>query len=106
MLIGTGGLEGRTGRPPKVDRSRRMVLDPLAEVGIRVLVPVRISGSELMVDILGDRKRRERQKQCNQAERQPSREPAGWERGAHRIRIEYHKVAKAVKMTEYSCVFA
>jgi hypothetical protein len=34
-----------------------MVLYPLTEVGIGMLVAVRISGSELVMDVLGDRKR-------------------------------------------------
>jgi hypothetical protein len=38
-----------------------MVLNPLTEVGLRVLVSVRIGGGELMMDVLGDRKRSQRQ---------------------------------------------
>jgi hypothetical protein len=38
-----------------------MVLNPLTEVGLGVLVSVRISGSELMMDVLGGRKRGQRQ---------------------------------------------
>lgn len=36
-----------------------MVLDPLAEVGIGVLMAVVIGGRQLMVDILRDGKRRQ-----------------------------------------------
>ena len=36
-----------------------MVLHPLTEVGVGMLVTVRISGCQLMVDVLGYRKRRQ-----------------------------------------------
>ena len=75
-------------------------MHPLAEVGIGVLVAIRIGGSKLVMDVLGDRKRGQRQKQRNQAECEAAREPIRWERGAHGIRIEYHKATKAVKMAE------
>jgi hypothetical protein len=39
-----------------------MVLHPLAEVGIGVFVSVRISGRQLMMDVLGDCKRGQCQK--------------------------------------------
>ncbi len=54
-----------------------MVLHPLAQVGVRVFMPVRISGSKLMMDVLGDGKGSQCQEQDNQAERQPAREPRG-----------------------------
>jgi hypothetical protein len=48
-----------------------MVLQPLAEVSIGVFVSIRIGGSELMMDILGDRKGSQRQKKRDQADGQP-----------------------------------
>ncbi len=36
-----------------------MMLDPLAEIRIRVLMPVRVSRGQFMVDILRDGKRRQ-----------------------------------------------
>lgn len=47
--LGNGGL-GRI----KVKRSGRLVLHPLAEVRIGVLMPIRIGGSQLMMDIQCD----------------------------------------------------
>jgi hypothetical protein len=50
---------------------------------------------------LGYRKRRQCQKENNQADRKP----AGEERVTHGVAIEYHKAPKPVKMSEYTCVF-
>lgn len=47
-----------------------MMLHPLTEVGVRVFVPVRISRSELMVDILSDGERSEGEQNKNQAQRE------------------------------------
>jgi hypothetical protein len=53
-LITGGGF-----RDIEIDGPRRMVLDPLAEVGIGVLVAVVIGCRQLVVDILRDGKRRQ-----------------------------------------------
>lgn len=49
------------GRPRNIDIQRpgRMVLDPLAEVGIGVLVTVVVGGRQLMMHILRDSERRQ-----------------------------------------------
>jgi hypothetical protein len=94
--MGTDELECGTGRATNINRAGRMVLHPLAEVGIGVFVSVRISGSQFMMDVLGDRKWRQCQKENNQA----YRKPAGEERVTHDVAIEYHKVPKPVKMSE------
>jgi hypothetical protein len=46
------------------------MLHPLKEVGVRVFVPVRISRSEFMVDILSDGERSEGEQNKNQAQRE------------------------------------
>ena len=47
-------ITGGRFRDIEIDGPRRMVLDPLAEVGIGVLVAIMISGRQLVVDILRD----------------------------------------------------
>jgi hypothetical protein len=74
MLVRTDDFELRTQRTAKIDRSGRMVLHPLAEIGIGVFVSIRVSGSKLMMDILGDRKRSQGQEQSDQADRKAARE--------------------------------
>ena len=49
------------------------MLHPLTEVGVRVFVPVCISRSKLMVDILSDGERSEGEQNKNQAQREPSK---------------------------------
>lgn len=78
-----------------------MVLNPLAEVGIGVLVSVRISGRQLMMDVLGDCKRGQGQKKQDEAHRKAARE----ESMTHDAAIEYHKAPKPVKISESTCVF-
>ena len=78
-----------------------MVLNPLAEVGIGVLVSVRISGRQLMMDVLGDCKRGQCQKKQDEAHRKAARV----ESMTHDAAIEYHKAPKPVKISESTCVF-
>jgi hypothetical protein len=52
-------ITGGRFRDIEIDGPRRMVLDPLAEVGIGVLVAVVIGCRQLVVDILRDGKRRQ-----------------------------------------------
>jgi hypothetical protein len=54
-----------------------MVLDPLAEVGIGMLVPIVVSRRQLMMDILGYGKRRKGQQQQDKAERHSASEKSG-----------------------------
>jgi hypothetical protein len=68
-------------------------------------VSVRIGGGQLMMHILGGRKRRQYQKENNQAERQAPGKPRQDERDSHRIRIEYHKAADAVKRPPRARIF-
>lgn len=60
----------------EVQRTCRMMLNPLTEVVIGVLVPVSIGRSQLVVDILRDRKGGNRQQQEDQSDRQTSSQPA------------------------------
>ena len=55
------GKERLQHRHHGLERVRCVVLDPLAEVGIRVLVPIVIRCRERMVHLERGRKRRERQ---------------------------------------------
>ena len=71
---GSDDFKGRTRRATQIDRTGGVVLHPLAKVGIGVLVSIRVSSSELMMDVLGDRKRSQCQEQSNQADREPARE--------------------------------
>ena len=66
-------LERRTRRTAEIDRTRRVMLHPLTQVGVRVFVPVRISRSELMVDILSDGERSEGEQNKNQAQRESTK---------------------------------
>ena len=72
--MGTEEFERGTGRAANIKRAGRMVLHPLAEVGIGMFVSVRISGSQLMMDVLGDCKRGQCQKKQDEAYRKPARE--------------------------------
>jgi hypothetical protein len=54
--VRTDYFPGGKARPSKIDGTGAVVLDPLAEVGIRVLVAVRIGRSQLMVNVLCNRK--------------------------------------------------
>jgi hypothetical protein len=47
-----------------------MMLNPLAQIGIGVLMPVCIRPSELVVDVLGHRKRCQREQEQRKAERE------------------------------------
>ena len=50
-----------------IERTGRMVLNPLTEVRIRVLMPIRISRGQLMVHVLGNGKRSNGEQQQNKA---------------------------------------
>jgi hypothetical protein len=52
-----------------IERAGRMVLNPLTEVRIRVLVPIRICCGQLMVHILGNGKGSNGEEQQNETER-------------------------------------
>ena len=56
-------LTGDQNRRAGIQRAGRMVLDPLAEVGIGVFVAVVVGGRQLMMHILRDRERRDCQEQ-------------------------------------------
>ena len=73
-----------------------MVLHPLAKVRIGVFVPVCVCGSKLMMDILSDGERSQRQKKDDESERKRAEKPCG----QHEVAIEYHTGAKAVKIRE------
>jgi len=47
----------------EIKRSRRVVLNPLAEIVVGMFVTVGIGGGQLMMDVLRNRKGRERQQQ-------------------------------------------
>ena len=42
----------------KIERSRRMMLHPLAEIVVGVFMAIRVGGSQFVVHILGDGERR------------------------------------------------
>ena len=72
--MGTDELERGTGRATNINRAGRMVLHPLAEIGIGVFVSVRISGSQLMMDVLGYCKRGQYQKKQDETYRKSARD--------------------------------
>jgi hypothetical protein len=74
------------------------VLDPLAEISVRVFVPVRIGSGQLMMDVLGNGKRRQRQQDSDQGEGESPPQAMQWSRITHGIRIEYHMPQLGVKM--------
>ena len=51
----------------EIERAGRMVLKPLTEVRIRVLMPIRIGGGQLMVHVLSNGKRSNGEQQQNKA---------------------------------------
>ena len=57
MLDDADQFAGGQNRHTHIQRPGRMVLDPLAEVGIGVLVTIVIGRRQLVVDILRDGKR-------------------------------------------------
>src|SRR5262245_32330381 len=77
-------VKRRTDRTTKVDRSGGMVLDPLAEVSIGVLVAVRVSRGQFVMDILGYREWCQGQQKENQAQRKPASHPLPCKRVTHR----------------------
>ena len=42
-----------------INRSSRVVLNPLTDIGVRVFMAVRVSRGQLVVDLLGHSKRRQ-----------------------------------------------
>ncbi|HJT21736.1 MAG TPA: hypothetical protein VJ746_14765 [Nitrospira sp.] len=71
----TGYAPGSKGRHSKVHGTGGVMLDPLAQVGIRVLMAVRIGCSQLMMDILRDGEWRDRKQQENQRDGRPAHRP-------------------------------
>lgn len=65
-----------------------------------MLVSVGVSGSEFVMDVLGHRKRRQREEKTDEADGKPLREPACWKRTSHHGRLEYHSDTKGVKERE------
>ena len=63
-------LTGDQNRRAGIQRAGRMVLDPLAEVGIGVLVTVVIGRRQLVVDILRDGKRGQPEEDENHPQRE------------------------------------
>lgn len=55
-------------RRADIDRPSGMMLDPLAKVRIRVLVPIRVGGSQLMMHVLRDGKGGYRQEKQDHAD--------------------------------------
>jgi hypothetical protein len=51
-----------------IERAGRMVLNPLTEIRIRMLVPIRIGCGQLMVHVLGDGKRSNGEEQQNETD--------------------------------------
>ena len=95
-------VECGTGRTTEVDGAGRMVLHPLAEICIGVFVSIRISGRKLVVDVLSNGERGQRQQKGDQPERYAASEEC--KRETHGLAIEYHKAAKPVKMIEQGSV--
>lgn len=62
-------LTGDQNRRAGIQRAGRMVLDPLAEVGIGVFVAVVVGGRQLMMHILRDRERRQSEQDNKQRQR-------------------------------------
>ena len=63
----TDDLEGRRGWKADIHGTGGVVLHSLAQVGVRVFVPVSIGGGQLMMDILCSGKRRQCQQHSDQA---------------------------------------
>jgi len=57
MLDNADQFTGGQNRHAHIQRPGRMVLDPLTEIGIRMLMTIVIGGGQLVVNILRDGKR-------------------------------------------------
>lgn len=63
-------LARRDGGNIQVTRSGRMMLDPLAEVVIGMFMAIGIGGGQLMMNILRDGKRCQRQQDAHETDRE------------------------------------
>jgi len=66
--------EGRPGHI-KIERSRRMMLNPLAEIVVRVFMAVGVGGGQFMMHVLRNGEGRENHEQEDQTDRQTSSQP-------------------------------
>jgi hypothetical protein len=60
-----------------IERTGRVMLQPLAEVGVRVLVPIVVSRRQLVMDILRHSKRRNGEQKQDEADRHSALKKAG-----------------------------
>ena len=67
MFIRADEFKRGTRRTAVVHRTGRMMLHPLTEVGVRVLVAIRIGGGQFVMDVLGHRKGCQCQEDENQS---------------------------------------
>ena len=74
-----------------------MMLHPLTEIGIGMFVPVRISCSQLMMDVLGYSKRRQRQYKQDEAE-QKARLRSGRVHSWRQASLTITRLVKTVKI--------
>ena len=68
QLDETDDVTGCENRRADVERSGRVMLDPLTEVGIGVLVPVVIGRGQFVVHVLRDGERGDRQQQQDESD--------------------------------------
>ena len=71
-----------------------------------MLVSVCVSGSKLVMNVLGYRKRRQRKQKTDEADGKPLGKPAGWRKPSHNVRLEYHSDTKGVKERAKAVCFA
>ncbi len=64
-------------RSPDIERPGRVMLDPLAQVGIGVLVSIVVGSRQLMMNVLRHGKRRKGEQQQDKAERHSAPKNAG-----------------------------
>lgn len=81
--MGPDDVERGTGRATKIDRTGRVVLHPLTQIGVGVFVSVGISRSELMMHVLGYGKRSQCQEESDEAEGKPTGEPTKGDTRSH-----------------------
>jgi hypothetical protein len=67
---------GRKAWSAKVDRAGGVVLNPLAEIGIRVLMFIGVRRRQFMVDILCDSKRSDREQKKDEPDGQSASQPS------------------------------
>ena len=70
-----------------------------------MLVSVCVSGSKLVMNVLGYRKRRQQEQKTNEADGKPSGEPARWKKPSHKFALTITAIQKLSKRGQKAVCF-